>query len=276
MKMTNLGRNAKKDAVGMIATVVLYGIGAASVPYVKIAAWLGGGKVVEWYLAFAFKTVCSILPVYLVFQFGNGKMFYNFSGGIKGAAICVAPFLVAVNNLPFVPFITGDMTFNEHIDGLFPYLLYCLSIGILEETIFRATLLPLFVRKFGQDKKGLTLSVAVSSAVFGAMHLLNLFGGFSPSVFLQVGYSFLIGCVCSIALLASGNIYVPILIHALFDVGGFLLENGFTVGVLWTTGNIIYTLVSSIVLAVIIVITFFKNDYSAVLNEWEILKPLEE
>ena len=118
--MTNLGRSAKKDTVGMIATVVLYGIGAVSVPYVKVAAWLGGGKILEWYLAFAFKTLCSILPVYLVFQFGNGKMFRNFSGGIKGVAICIAPFLVAVNNLPFVPFITGDMAFNEHIDGLFP------------------------------------------------------------------------------------------------------------------------------------------------------------
>ena len=262
--MTNLGRSAKKDTIGMIATVVLYGIGAVSVPYVKVAAWIGGGKILEWYLAFAFKTLCSILPVYLVFQFGNGKMFRNFSGGIKGAAICIAPF------------ITGDMAFNEHIGGLFPYILYCLSIGILEETIFRATLLPLFVRKFGQDKKGLTLSVAVSSAVFGAMHLLNLLGGFSPSVFLQVGYSFLIGCVCSITLLASGSVYVPILIHALFDVGGFLLESGFVVGELWTTGNVIYTLVSSIILAIIIVITFFKSDFSVVLSEWEILTPDEE
>lgn len=274
--MTNLGRSAKKDTIGMIATVVLYGIGAVSVPYVKVAAWMGGGKILEWYLAFAFKTLCSILPVYLVFQFGNGKMFRNFSGGIKGAAICIAPFLVAVNNLPFMPFITGDMAFNEHIGGLFPYILYCLSIGILEETIFRATLLPLFVRKFGQDKKGLTLSVVVSSAVFGAMHLLNLLGGFSPSVFLQVGYSFLIGCVCSITLLASGSVYVPILIHALFDVGGFLLESGFVVGELWTTGNVIYTLVSSIILAIIIVITFFKSDFSVVLSEWEILTPDEE
>ena len=184
--------------------------------------------------------------------------------------------LVAVNNLPFAPFITGDMAFNEHIGGLFPYILYCLSIGILEETIFRATLLPLFVRKFGQDKKGLTLAVVVSSAVFGAMHLLNLLGGFSPSVFLQVGDSFLIGCVCSITLLASGSVYVPILIHALFDVGGFLLESGFVVGELWTTGNVIYTLVSSIILAIIIVIRFFKSDFSVVLSEWEILTPDEE
>lgn len=68
--MTNLERSAKKDTSGMIITVVIYAVGAASVPYVRVAAWLGGGQQLEWYLAFAFKIICSVLPVYLIFQFG--------------------------------------------------------------------------------------------------------------------------------------------------------------------------------------------------------------
>lgn len=57
----------------MILTLILYAVGAVSAPYVKVAEWLGGGPQLEWYLAFAFKTICSILPVYLMFQFGFKK-----------------------------------------------------------------------------------------------------------------------------------------------------------------------------------------------------------
>ena len=80
-------------------------------------------------------------------------------------------------------------------------------------------------------------------------------------VFLQVGYSFLIGCMCATALLFSGNIIVPIIIHALFDVGGFLTDSGFCSGTLWTTGNVILTAVLSVILAAAIVFAFFKTDF---------------
>lgn len=260
-KMTALEKSAKNDTVGMILTLILYAVGAVSAPYVKVAEWLGGGQELEWYLAFAFKTICSILPVYLMFQFGFKKAVTGSGGGIKGFLLCVPAFLVALDNFPFLPLVCGDLAFNGAIGGLFPYVLYCLSIGILEETIFRGTIFPLFLYKFQHDKKGAFWAVAASSAIFGAMHLLNLFGGFSPMVFLQVGYSFLIGCMCATALLFSGNIIVPIIIHALFDVGGFLTDSGFCVGTLWTTGNVILTAVLSVILAAAIVFAFFKTDF---------------
>ena len=71
--MTALEKSAKNDTVGMILTLILYAVGAVSAPYVKVAEWFGGGPQLEWYLAFAFKTICSILPVYLMFQFGLKK-----------------------------------------------------------------------------------------------------------------------------------------------------------------------------------------------------------
>lgn len=269
-KMTNLERSAKKDTVGMIVTLIIYAIGAVSVPYVKIAAWLGGGKTLEWYLAFAFKTICSVLPVYLIFQFGFKKSIVGLSGGRKGLLMCLPALLVAVNNFPFVPLICGDMSFNGAIGGLFPYVLYCLSIGFMEEIIFRGNVLPLFMYKFGRDKKGLFFSVITSSAIFGAMHLLNLIGGFSPLVFLQVGYSFLIGCMCALCLLFSGNIIVPAIIHAVFDVGGFLTDAGFCSGTLWTTANVIFTAAFSVIMASILIALFIKTDFSYVYEDWNL------
>ncbi len=275
-KITNLEKSAKKDTAGMIFTVILYAVGAVSVPYIKVAEWLGGGQVLEWYLAFAFKIICSALPVYLIFQFGMKDMVIGFSGGKKGLLFCVPALLVALDNFPFLPLITGSLKFVGSAGDIFPYVLYCLSIGVMEETIFRGNVLPLFMFKFSKDKKGTICAVVVSSAIFGAMHLLNLLGGFSPMVFLQVGYSFLIGCMCAAAMLFSGNIIVPIIIHALFDIGGFLTDYGFLEGTLWTTGNIVLTAVVSVIMATLIVVSFLKTDFSSAyerLNLNDTLKP---
>lgn len=275
-KITNLEKSAKKDTAGMIFTVILYAVGAVSVPYIKVAEWLGGGQALEWYLAFAFKIICSALPVYLIFQFGMKDMITGFSGGKRGLLLCVPAFLVALDNFPFLPLITGSLKFVGSAGNIFPYVLYCLSIGVMEETIFRGNLLPLFMFKFSKDKKGTFWAVVVSSAIFGAMHLLNLLGGFSPMVFLQVGYSFLIGCMCAAATLFSGNIIVPIIIHALFDIGGFLTDYGFLEGTLWTTGNVVLTAVVSVIMATVIVVSFLKSDFSPAyerLNLNDTLKP---
>ena len=91
-------------------------------------------------------------------------------------------------------------------------------------------------------------------------------------VFLQVGYSFLIGMVCAFALIVSGNIYLPIIFHALFDVGGFLLGEGLVVGVLWTVENIIWTAVTSVIFAVAIIIIFIKKDFSHLYDEWNLTR----
>lgn len=268
--MTNLEKSAKKDTAGMILTLILYAVGAVSVPYVKVAGWLGGGQELEWYLAFAFKLICSILPVYLIFQFGMKKMITSFSGRTKGLLLCIPALLVALDNFPIVPLIESKMAFNGAIGRLIPYILYCLSIGIMEETIFRGNIFPLFMYKFSHTKKGLFRAIVSSSALFGAMHLLNLFGGFSPMVFLQVGYSFLIGCMCALCLIFSGNIIIPIVVHALFDVGGFLFDFGFCVGELWTTANIIVTAALSVVFAAALIIAFVKTDFSYVYEEYNL------
>ena len=173
--MTALEKSAKNDTVGMILTLILYAVGAVSAPYVKVAEWLGGGPELEWYLAFAFKTICSILPVYLMFQFGFKKAVTGSGGGIKGFLLCVPAFLVALDNFPFLPLITGSLKFVGSAGDIFPYVLYCLSIGVMEETIFRGNVLPLFMFKFSKDKKGTLCAVVVSSAKAFAM-MENYFG----------------------------------------------------------------------------------------------------
>lgn len=273
--MTNLEKSAKKDTVSMIITLLLYGVGAASVPYTWLAGLFSAGKEAEWIIAFVLKAVCSVLPVYLIFQFGFGDLLRLNGKKLKASILTLPAILVMVNNLPILPVMSGNMSINGTFPKFICYGLFCLSIGIIEETVYRGCLLPLCAFKCSRDKKGLFWAVVISSALFGAMHLFNLFAGFSPVVFLQVGYSFLIGAVCAFALIVSGNIYLPILLHATFDFGGFLLSEGLATGELWTAQNVIWTAVSSVVLAVVIIIIFIKKDFSHVFDDWN-LNRLEE
>lgn len=252
----------KKEALRTAILVALYAIGASAVPTGKTAAFFGGGETMERALSAAFRFLFSVLPIAMIFRLGLNKTITSFSGGVWGAVACLPTLLVAVANFPFVPLLTGDLAFNEHIGGLFVYVLYCVSIALLEESTFRGVVFPLLLYRFGQGKKGIFAATIASSALFGAAHLFNLLGGFSAAVFLQVGYSFLIGCACALALLFSGNLFVPVAVHAIFDFGGFLFDFGFVVGRLWTMENVVFTAAVAVFAAICMIAAFFKRDCS--------------
>lgn len=270
-KLSGLERSAKTDTKGMIFTVLLYAVGAVSVPYAKLAAWLGGGAELEMWLGFLAKTLLSVLPFYLVVQFSMKGMFGVVGKWKSGVLLSLPAFVVAIDNFPIVPQIMGDSTINFDFSQFLPYFLYCLSIGLLEESVFRGNIFPLMLYAFPRNKKGTFFAVVASSGVFGAMHLLNLFGGFSPAVFLQVGYSFLIGCICALTMLFTGNLFFAVGVHFLFDLGGFMYDR-FGSGTLWTTENILFTAVVSVICAVLLVLFFFKRDYAEVYRKWNIEK----
>ncbi len=270
--MNGLMQSAKKETVSMIITVLLYSIGAASIPYIWVSNLLGGAKEWEWFFGFLAKTIASILLVYLIVNFGFKKLFSLKDISVKILILVLPAFLVMVNNFPFLPLMSGNMSINGTFLQTFLYALFCLSIGILEETAYRGCILPLFLIKFSKDKKGVFWSVVVSSLIFGAVHLLNLLNGFSPAVFLQMGYSFLIGATCGFTLVVCGNIYLPIIFHAVFNFGGMLHGEGLASGVLWTVDNIVWTAVTSVIFCVVIVLIFVKKDFSGIYSRLNILE----
>jgi membrane protease YdiL (CAAX protease family) len=270
--MNGLEKSAKKETVYMIVTVLLYAIGAASIPYNWLSDLLGGAKEWEWTFGFLTKILASILPIYLIVKFGF-KNALSFKGcSILSLFLVLPAFLVMLNNFPFIPLMSGDMSINGNFLQIILYALFAFSIGVLEETTFRGCILPLCLIKFSKDKKGVFWSVIVSSLIFGSVHILNLLNGFSPAVFLQVGYSFLIGATCGFAYIVCGNIYLPIIFHGLFNFGGMMVGEGLGVGALWTTTNIVWTAITSVILCVIIVVIFVKKDFSSIYARLNILE----
>ena len=84
--MNGLERSAKKETGYMIITVLLYAIGAASIPYTWLSDLLGGAKEWEWLFGFLVKSTASIMCIYLIVKFGFKNLF-----SVKGPLILSTP-----------------------------------------------------------------------------------------------------------------------------------------------------------------------------------------
>ena len=253
--------SSEKKPIREIIIVLLYAVGAVSVPFQDIAKLFGGSQSAVYFTGAVCKFLLSVFPFYLIYDFGFSGILKNIKGK-KSLLPCLSALIIAVNNFPILPIATGEAGLKIYLlDGI-AYIFYCVSIGVMEEAIFRGNLFPLILKRQKRNKLGVLKAIIISSAVFGGMHLFNLFSGGGARVFLQVGYSFLMGLVFSLTMLFTGNLFVPIILHAVFDIGGFLFD-AFGFGTLWTTGNIVLTAVVSVLTGAILLIEFIKTDYKS-------------
>lgn len=89
----------------------------------------------------------------------------------------------------------------------------CVTAGICEETLYRGFLLH-YLHVF-PCTLGLTLALLVSSIIFGLGHLYGGVGGVVGSV--------LAGFLFGLLFLVTGNLLMPMLLHALLDLRTLLL-----------------------------------------------------
>lgn len=179
----------------------------------------------------------------------------------KALLFCIPAALVVVNNMPILSMIWGDAYF---VHGEPWYILWfaleCLAIGLFEEAAFRGVALLLIAEKRRTTKKGLFMSIVLSSAVFGVIHLANILAGASPgAVFLQIGYSFLIGAMCSVILFKTANLWLCVLLHAVYDFSGNLMPT-LGAGTWWDTPTVIFTVILAVFTTVFYVVAFMKMD----------------
>lgn len=106
------------------------------------------------------------------------------------------------------------------------HLLTALSTGWVEEILFRGLVLTTFLQKWGQTRKGIYLSVLVSSVLFGAIHLMNFIQGRKPllNTVTQITFAIFFGVMFSACLLRNRSIWPMILLHAAVDWAGTLRE----------------------------------------------------
>lgn len=183
-------------------------------------------------------------------------------------------FIIAVNNFPFVSFFANDCGINFNLSSIITFAVICLGTGFFEEMAFRGCAFTLLLKSRTQSKSKIFLAIFLSSVVFGAVHFVNIFFGASPmSVILQIGYSALIGALCSMVLLLTGNIWLCVLLHSIYNFCGGLVDRvGY--GVLWTSEQMSFTAIIAVIVAVYFVVLFVKlpTSYADNLFDDKIIK----
>lgn len=164
--------------------------------------------------------------------------------------------LIAVDNFQFSSYFNGHMQLihKEPLDFIL-FGLYCLSVGLFEECIFRGVIFTVFAGLFTKDKKGLLLTFVASSVTFGIAHIFN-------GNILQVGYTILTGGLFAFALMKTKNIFCAAFVHAVYNFGGLLFETperfGLGNGVVFDMGTVITMAVVSVILGSFILYSVWK------------------
>lgn len=230
-------------------------LGAACIVFPS--KWLADITGYFWAVAIV-RTVFGALGVVLMVRSGFLQAFKLHKDFFKSWDIVLVGLLIAVNNFPIIALITKDASVTVSAGTFIPYLAFCVSIGFFEEVFFRGLIFSALLIYFKGKKAGDFWAIIISSAVFGLAHLFNLISGADIiSVIIQVGYTFLCGTVFALLFYFTKSIYLSILCHALFDVGGLLVQS-LGNGQIWNTPTIILTIILSVAAGLYLMLrTFF-------------------
>lgn len=176
---------------------------------------------------------------------------------LRALLVSLPAFAVAINNFPILSTAIGDARLTASPTAVGLFAIECLFIGIFEETAFRGVVLLTLLEKKRQDKKQIFKATVISSAIFGGIHVFNLFaGGVGPTI-LQIGYSFLIGGMLAVVLLKTKNIWICAIIHAVYNFCGYLMPT-LGEGKWWDLPTVVFTAVLAVAVAVYTIHTLLK------------------
>ncbi len=260
--MSKLRKDADKSPIFHIAVISLMAIGLSSLPLDKLFYLFIEDKHLALTLSGSvLRLILSAVAIFLICKYRFNRAFYSFNA--KGLLLILPAFLVVIFNSPIIALINNGVTFNQSGVNVFTFILYCLSVGLFEETVFRGLIFPLCLNVTKKSKLNLFYAVALCSGIFAILHLFNLLGGANVgATFLQVGYSFLIGGLCAICLAVTKNLFIPVILHAIFDFGGLMLNNPYGIGVgnQWDVLTIILTAVIGVLTCAYMVVLCLKTE----------------
>ena len=93
-----------------------------------------------------------------------------------------------------------------------------LSVGFVEEFIFRGILQSVLLKKYSHRKNGILISIFLPAALFGGIHLFGLDMSNIAASIGQVVYAFFIGATFGAILLKTNKIVPLAIIHGLIDL----------------------------------------------------------
>ena len=206
----------------------------------------------------------SLVALIFMIEFSLGKILHPLGNRSAKALVFVIPALIiAVNNFPWVSFLTGDCRIDASVWDIAFYGVVCLCVGLFEELAFRGCAFMILLKNRTDTRLRTFMAIFWSSVLFGAVHLVNLFVSSPGAVLLQLGYSALIGGMCCLVLLETGNIWICVIIHAVYNFAGGVVPR-FGEGIIWTGAEVAITALFGVAVAAFSVYRFLTMPQSAV------------
>lgn len=239
----------------ILLLVFMAALAAVEMIYRNIDA---SSNVAEYIYLAATRVIGGAVCIIFILEFSFSKILDPLGNRSAMSLLTVLPaFAVAINNFPFVSFFAGECGLDAPIADVAVYGLFCLAVGFFEEMAFRGCVLMYLLKKRVNTRLGIFMAILWSSVAFGAVHLINLFTSSPGAVLLQLGYSALIGALCSVVLLETGNIWLCVILHAVYNfVGNVIADLG--TGIMWTVPQMIFTAVIAVIVTGYTVWRFFK------------------
>ncbi len=178
----------------------------------------------------------------------------------KALLYSLPAFLIAVNNFPFSLVIKGEAVLSRNGGEVLLLLFECMCVGFFEEMAFRGVVFLGLLKRKPQDRLWAFAAIALSSAVFGLVHLVNIFNSSPMAVLRQIGYSALIGAMCAVVLMKTANIWLCVIIHGLFNFCGAVIPVSVTE---WDMLTVVITVVLSVLVLAYMVVLFIKDKMEA-------------
>ena len=98
------------------------------------------------------------------------------------------------------------------------FVICMILVGMAEEFLCRGILAELLLRRFGATRGGAWRAVILSGVLFGLAHLTNLLGADPVGVLVQSVIASMMGMTFAAIYFRTGNIWVPVALHAFVDV----------------------------------------------------------
>ena len=206
------------------------------------------------------------LFIWLIYIMGDRRYLFLNRTTKKKLLWALPCLMVCLVNFPWFGVFYGSVViFNGIYIPL--YIVYVFSIALVEELVFRGVLLNIVFQYTRRTRLPYVFAILISSAIFAAFHFFNLFTGASlEGVLLQVGYTFLIGCLFAVVQIKMGSVWYCVFLHALFNFGGMFTFMGVAYGIPWDLVFWISTIVFGLLCAghiIVTVINMERHKYDA-------------
>lgn len=244
-------KNNRIRKVIMIAIIAVLGI------FMAILEWFPISFSQDvWYNKIINKTLqqtSGITAVVLILCMMDIKLF----GKIHNWLYFLPCILVALNNFQWYSYFKGmQQLVRINALDIMLFALYCLSVGLFEEFVFRGILFSVLASYFPDNKKGLIETFIVSSLIFGGAHLFNL-------NVLQAGYSILTGGLFAFVLIKTKNLFCCGFAHGLYNFCGMLMETSANLGLgngvkLFNLGTILCMAILGVAMGVFVLYFLIK------------------